>query len=160
MTKIFNSVSNSTSNFVNSSKTSINDGFLYVKTKIHDLTSNTGNTLLNFISKINKFILDNFGALLFGICSLYAYKAAFIRFTISTIVTLVLIDKNKQPQKEVLSANKIALNILGVLGIIFDKVLIIPIFAFSPILSGYAVATTVYNLYRHLNLIKTEEKIN
>lgn len=152
------SISNSFDTFYNSTKINVQEITSTIKNytiffgkNYYLLKDIIVDSIIDLVTTINKFLEENSTLLTFGLCTLFAYKYAFLRFTFTAFLTFVLENKNQQPPKPIISSNNLALNIIGAVGLLLHKIsypLSNPFFYLAPMLSGYSFAKTMYALYR------------
>jgi len=153
MTAITSSQRSSTSHLKSNSqetKTSISKNSFFGK-RVESLKNSTKSTLSKTALKIQKFVEKNYINVIFAILSISALLHGPYRFLFASILGLGIQKINYKANETAVTSLNLALNILGVIGIILEKTICPicdPSYYLAPCISGIATSEAIYNLYR------------
>ena len=135
-------------------KTNIPKSFSTFGEKIESIKNSTKNTLSETASKIKKFVEKNYINVIFAILSISALIHGPYRFLFASALGLAIQKINNKARKRAVTSTSLALNILGIIGVILEKTICPvcdPTYYLAPCISGIATSEATYNLYRNFS---------
>jgi hypothetical protein len=135
---------NATGNYLNQKYDKFN---VFITTNLKKVD----NKILELCHKVDNFFYQNYQNIIFPLLSFYLFKNAFNRVIIATIITSYIKSKNKsQISNPIINNTRFALTVIGTLGL-YMHLKLYPlsnaVLFNSPILSGYAIGSVLYDLY-------------
>ena len=141
-------------NKFNETKKAISKTFQTFGRKVESIKNSTKNTLSATASKIKKFVEKKYINVIFAILSMSALFHGPYRFLFASVLGLAIQKVNNKTHKRAVTSTSLALNILGIIGVILEKTICPicdPTYYLAPCISGIATSEAVYNLYRNFS---------
>lgn len=141
-------------NTFNETKKDISKSFQTFGRKVESIKNSTRNTLSATASKIKKFVEKNYINVIFAILSMSTLFHGPYRFLFASVLGLAIQKVNNKTHKRAVTSTNLALNILGIIGVILEKTICPicdPTYYLAPCISGIATSEAVYNLYRNFS---------
>ena len=141
-------------NKFNETKKDISKTFQTFGRNVESIKNSTINILSKTASKIKKFVEKNYINVIFAILSISALIHGPYRFLFASALGLAIQKVNNKTHKRAVTSTNLALNILGIIGVILEKTICPvcdPTYYLAPCISGIATSEALYNLYRNFS---------
>ncbi|NGX32210.1 MAG: hypothetical protein K1060chlam4_00251 [Candidatus Anoxychlamydiales bacterium] len=135
-------------------KKDVSKSFQTFGRKVESIKNSIKSTLSATASKIKKFVEKNYINVIFAVLSISALIHGPYRFLFASVLGLAIQKVNNKIHKRAVTSTNLALNILGIIGVILEKTICPicdPTYYLAPCISGIATSEALYNLYRNFS---------